>query len=94
MQYPAIQNYIDGRFADANTSRVLNVVSPLDGKLLSTVPMSTATDLNSAVAAAKQAFPKWSKIPIKERVQVFFRYKFLLEQNLKELAELVHQVNG
>ena len=94
MQYPAIQNYIDGRFADANTSRVLNVVSPLDGKLLSTVPMSTATDLNSAVAAAKQAFPKWSKIPIKERVQVFFRYKFLLEQNLKELAELVHQENG
>ena len=94
MQYPAIQNYIDGRFANANTSRVLNVVSPLDGKLLSTVPMSTATDLNSAVAAAKQAFPKWSKIPIKERVQVFFRYKFLLEQNLKELAELVHQENG
>jgi malonate-semialdehyde dehydrogenase (acetylating) / methylmalonate-semialdehyde dehydrogenase len=94
MQYPPVQNYINGRFVDANTSRLLNVVSPLDGKQLSKVPMSTAADLNYAVAAAKDAFSKWSKTPIKERVQVFFRYKFLIEQNLQELAQLVHQENG
>jgi malonate-semialdehyde dehydrogenase (acetylating) / methylmalonate-semialdehyde dehydrogenase len=94
MQYPPVQNYVGGRFVDANTSRSLNVVSPLDGNQLSKVPMSTASDLSYAVAAAKDAFPKWSKIPIKERVQVFFRYKFLLEQNLQQLAQLVHQENG
>jgi malonate-semialdehyde dehydrogenase (acetylating) / methylmalonate-semialdehyde dehydrogenase len=94
MQYPPVQNYINGRFVDANTSRSLNVVSPLDGKELSSVPMSNSADLNYAVAAAKDAFPKWSKTPIKERVQVFFRYKFLLEKNLRELAQLVHEENG
>jgi malonate-semialdehyde dehydrogenase (acetylating) / methylmalonate-semialdehyde dehydrogenase len=94
MQYPPVQNYVGGKFVDANTSRSLNVVSPLDGSQLSKVPMSTAADLSFAVAAAKDAFPKWSKLPIKERVQVFFRYKFLLEQNLQELAQLVHQENG
>src|SRR4029078_515740 len=57
-------------------------------------PMSSGSDLNFAVAAAKNAFPSWSKTPIKERVQVFFRYKFLLEKNLTELAELVHRENG
>ncbi len=94
MQYPPVQNYIGGKFVDANTSRSLNVISPLDGSQLSKVPMSTATDLSYAVASAKDAFPKWSKTPIKERVQVFFRYKFLLEQNLQELAQLVHLENG
>src|SRR6185503_11450297 len=44
--------------------------------------------------AAKAAFPAWSKTPIKERVQVFFRYKYLLEKHLKELAELCSEENG
>lgn len=62
--------------------------------MLSTVPMSTAKDLDDAVKAAKEAFPKWSKTPIKERVQVFFRYKTLLEKHLIELSELVQEENG
>ena len=44
--------------------------------------------------AAKAAFPGWSKTPIKERVQVFFRYKYLLEKNLQELAALISEENG
>src|SRR5205809_3655436 len=56
--------------------------------------MSNTRDLDKAVRAAKAAFPIWSKFPIKERVQVFFRYKYLLEKNLKELAELVQEENG
>ena len=44
--------------------------------------------------AAKAAFPKWSKTPIKERVQIFFRYRSLLEKHLVELAELCSEENG
>jgi len=94
MKYPAIQNFINGKFVNSSSSKSLNVVSPLDGNHLSTVPLSSASDLNQAVEAAKAAFPSWSKTPIKERVQVFFRYKYLLEKNLKELAELCSEENG
>lgn len=94
MTYPQIQNYIGGQFEAAQTDRFLDVISPLDGNLLSKVPMCGNEDLDFAVATAKTAFLKWSKTPIKERVQVFFRYKFLLERNLTELAELVHRENG
>ena len=94
MKYPAIQNYINGKFVPASVSKIINVVSPLDGNLLSTVPMSTSKDLDDAVKAAQAAFPGWSKTPIKERVQVFFRYKYLLEKHLKELAELCSEENG
>lgn len=94
MKYPPVQNYINGHFVNASSGRNLEVISPVDGKLLAHVPMSSATDLDDAVKAAKAAFPAWSKMPIKERVQVFYRYKYLLEKNLKELAELVMEENG
>ena len=94
MKYSPVQNYINGKFVDASSQRTLDVISPLDGNLLSKVPMSTAKDLDEAVKAAKAAFPAWSKTPIKERVQVFFRYKYLLEKHLKELSELVQEENG
>jgi malonate-semialdehyde dehydrogenase (acetylating) / methylmalonate-semialdehyde dehydrogenase len=94
MKYQPVQNYIGGKLIKASTETKLDVVSPIDGALLSTVPMSSKADLNAAVAAAKAAFPAWSKTPIKERVQVFFRYKTLLEKHLKELAELCSEENG
>ena len=94
MKYPPFQNYINGSFINSSSERKLDIISPVDGTLLSTVPMSTVKDLDAAVKAARTAFPIWSKFPIKERVQVFFRYKYLLEKNLKELAELVQEENG
>ncbi|MBK7809574.1 MAG: CoA-acylating methylmalonate-semialdehyde dehydrogenase [Saprospiraceae bacterium] len=94
MKYPVIQNYINGSWVDSSTSKTMDVISPLDGNLLSRVPMSSAADLDKAVTAAQAAFPSWSKTPIKERVQVFFRYKVLLEKHLRELAELCSEENG
>ena len=93
LKYPAVKNYISGKFIpDGNKS--MDVLSPLTGKVISTVPLSTAVDLDNAVKAAKEAFPAWSATPIKERVQIFYRYKALLEKNLEELATLVHEENG
>jgi malonate-semialdehyde dehydrogenase (acetylating)/methylmalonate-semialdehyde dehydrogenase len=94
MKYGHVKNFINGKFEEASSKRTLDIISPLDGNLLSKVPMSSSDDLNKAVIAAKVAFQKWSKTPIKERVQVFFRYKTLLEKNLKELSELVMEENG
>jgi len=46
------------------------------------------------VAAAGAAFPGWAATPLKERVQVFFRYRTLLEQHMDELAGLVTEEHG
>ena len=94
MKYIPVQNYINGKFIDATSARTFDVISPLDGTLLSKVPMSTPKDLDNAVKAAKAAFTAWSHTPIKERVQVFFKYKYLLERDLIELAALCSEENG
>ena len=93
MKYPSVANFIDGN-PDNGSFETLDVLSPLDGAVISTVPISDAAAVDRAVKSAQKAFPSWSSIPIKERVQVFFRYKKLLEDNMNELAELVHEENG
>lgn len=92
-RFPEVKNYIGGKFVSA-IKKSMEVLSPLDGSVISTVPLSAMDDLNSAVEAAQKAFQSWSVIPVKERVQIFFRYKVLLEKNLQELATLVHEENG
>ena len=94
MKYQRVKNFYNGEFVDSGSAEDLDVVSPLDGNLLSTVPMSSREELNRAVASAKSAFDGWSKFPIKERAQVFFRYRYLLEKNSDELTALVSEENG
>ncbi|HNU09561.1 MAG TPA: aldehyde dehydrogenase family protein, partial [Pyrinomonadaceae bacterium] len=79
MKYEAVKNYYNGQFFESAATESLDVVSPIDGNLLSRVPMSPVGELNAAVASAKTAFEGWSRTPIKERVQVFFKYRYLLE---------------
>ncbi len=94
MKYPEIKNYIAGQFVASSSNRTLDVISPLDGNLLSTVPLSNNDDLNAAVIAATKAFETWSKTSIKERVQIFYRYRALLEKNMLALSQLVQEENG
>jgi malonate-semialdehyde dehydrogenase (acetylating)/methylmalonate-semialdehyde dehydrogenase len=93
-KYPPVRNYIGGAFVDGDGYSHLDVTNPADGSVISRVPLSTAAAVDRAVQAAKRAFPAWSSLPIKERVQVFFRYKTLLEQNIDELAALITEENG
>lgn len=94
LKYPAIRNYVAGQPIDTPAAALLDVFSPLSGAVISAMPLSSAADLDAAVQAAKAAFPAWSATPIKERVQIFYRYKTLLERDMKALADLVREENG
>lgn len=93
MKYQPIKNYIGEELIDGGKDK-LDVLSPIDGSVISQVSLSTSEAVDKAVKTARAAFPAWSSTPIKERVQVFFRYKQLLESNIGELTQLVHEENG
>lgn len=93
-KYPDVRNYIGGTYVDSNGSQLLDVTNPADGSVISRVPLSGMTEVDRAVDAALKAQPAWAATPIKERVQVFYRYKALLEKNITELGELVSEENG
>jgi malonate-semialdehyde dehydrogenase (acetylating) / methylmalonate-semialdehyde dehydrogenase len=91
--YPDARHWIGGQ-AVAGGPSFLDVLSPSTGAVISRVPLGGAAEVDEAVAAARRAFPAWSATPIKERVQVFYRYKALLERHLTELGALITEEHG
>lgn len=92
-KYPVLKNIIGGQPA-APATESLEVFDPSLGRVISHVPLSSYDDVDKAVRAAQAALPAWAATPIKERVQVFYRYRNLLEENLAELSALVTEENG
>lgn len=72
----------------------LKVTSPLDGSVLGELPVNGPVELDEAVAAAREAFTHWSRVPVKERVQILFKFKHLVERDLQALGDLVSRENG
>ncbi len=93
LKYPPVRNYIGGRFVPTKGS-MLEVLNPSDGAQLSQVPLSSGTELDAAVRAAAEALPAWSARTIKDRVQVFYRYRTLLERDFASLSALVSEEHG
>jgi malonate-semialdehyde dehydrogenase (acetylating)/methylmalonate-semialdehyde dehydrogenase len=92
-KYPPARNFVNSRFTGPGPN-LLQVLNPSDGSLLSVVPLSSSEDVAVAVRSASEAFPAWSATPIKQRVQVFYRYRALLERDFSELAALITEEHG
>jgi len=90
---PEVKNFIDGKF-ERNGHVSMDVMSPIDGSIISSLPLSDYNDVDKAVKAAQKAFASWSLKTLKERVQVFFNYRTLLEKNIEELTKLIQLENG
>jgi len=93
MKYPIVENIINGK-TEQSQGELLDVYSPINGEIISQVNMSGKDAIDEAVKTASAAFEKWSQKTLKERVQVFFKYKQLLEENMDELSELIQEENG
>lgn len=91
--FPRAKNFIGGKGYDPDTA-LLDVLSPLDGSTISAVPLSPPEELDRAVLAAKAALPAWSALTLKDRTQVFYRLRTLLERDIDALSMLVHTENG
>ena len=62
-------NFINGQPTNGFTKQ-LDIISPINGQLLSKVGLSNRQDLSKAVIAAQKAFPNWSQLTLKQRVQI------------------------
>jgi malonate-semialdehyde dehydrogenase (acetylating)/methylmalonate-semialdehyde dehydrogenase len=83
----AVHNFIGGQWVAADASQSLPIDNPATAEVIGRVPLSQASDVGAAVAAATKAFPGWRETPPVDRARVLFRLKALLEDNLDTLAE-------
>lgn len=86
------KNLINGQMV--STSEMLDVVNPANEEVIGQVPACGEAELNQAVAAARAAFPAWSKKPIEERRAVVQAISATIKENLDELFRLLTAEQG
>ena len=86
---------IDGKW-EKGEDEPLQVNSPIDGSLLTTVESASAADVARATAAARQAFEdgRWSRTSPAQRKAVLMKLADLIDKNALELAVLGVRDNG
>jgi len=87
-------NYVNGRWQAASAVESLDVFNPATAEKLATVPLSTAADAETAVAAAAAAQPGWQRLPVTDRIQYLFKLKMLLEDQFEAIARIITQECG
>ncbi len=92
-QMPTIGNYIKGNKTSSKAT-AMPITSPQTGEVIGEVQLSSSEQVDAAVQAAKESFASWSGETLKTRVQIFFRFRGLLEKHIDELTALVTQENG
>ena len=88
------KNWITGNHQNSNSGNTISVISPYFDKEIATVPDSNYSDLDNAVISAKKVFPEWASRGIRDRADVMFNLKSIMEKNLEELAHLIALDNG
>jgi betaine-aldehyde dehydrogenase len=89
-----LQNYVDGAFVDAHGTGRIDVVDPTTGTTVAVSPVSDATDVDRAFAAARAAFRSWKRTTPSERQLLLLRLADALEAHSDELVEAQHRNTG
>lgn len=93
-----IPHFIGGEIVqtpiDRSDAAFGDVFNPATGAVTARVPLSSAVEIDAAVAAAKRAFPAWSDMAPLRRARIMFRFKQLLDEHHNELAALITREHG
>ncbi|KAM4021993.1 cytosolic 10-formyltetrahydrofolate dehydrogenase isoform 1-T4 [Anomaloglossus baeobatrachus] len=84
------QLFINGQFIDAEGGKTYETINPTDGNAICKVSLAQVSDIDKAVAAAKDAFEngEWGKINPRDRGRLIYRLADLMEEHQEELATI------
>jgi malonate-semialdehyde dehydrogenase (acetylating) / methylmalonate-semialdehyde dehydrogenase len=84
-----LDNYVAGQWTPAASTDGLDVVNPATAEVLARVPLSSASDLDAAVRAAREALPAWRGVSVIARAQKLFALREGLVERREKLARSV-----
>uniref|UniRef100_A0AAQ6IMS7 10-formyltetrahydrofolate dehydrogenase n=1 Tax=Anabas testudineus TaxID=64144 RepID=A0AAQ6IMS7_ANATE len=84
------QLFINGEFVDAEGGKTYKTINPTDGTAICDVSLAQISDVDKAVAAAKEAFEEgeWGKMNPRDRGRLIYKLADLMEQHQEELATI------
>lgn len=89
-----LKYFMDNKFVDSKTDSYYDVFNPSTGELTAKMPRLTLDEVKAAIASSEKAYKKWADTPAMKRVQVLFKVKQLMEDNLEELTLLLASEHG
>lgn len=89
-----IKNWINGEWIEMRDVEQEMVPNPATGETIASVPLSTAKEVDEAVAAAHEAYETWCTVPVPNRARFLQQYLHLLVANKEELAQIITMENG
>ncbi len=89
-----ILNYINGELVGPDEGNYLENYNPSNGKVYSLIPDSEKSDIDKAVASAKEAFLTWSKTSKQERSDILMKLATTIEKYKDELVKAESKDNG
>lgn len=89
------QNYINGEWCDSSSGDHFQVLAPVDlREVCHSYPLSSADDINRAVAGAAEAFGSWAGVSLGEKASLMRRVARIIQDNRKDIAQLITKTNG
>ncbi|WP_417259768.1 CoA-acylating methylmalonate-semialdehyde dehydrogenase [Celeribacter sp.] len=89
-----IAHFINNAQVASTSGRSQPVFNPATGESNKTVALATIDEVNAGVAAAKAAWPAWSKTPSLRRARILDKFKNILWERAEELARAVSEEHG
>jgi aldehyde dehydrogenase (NAD+) len=88
------QFYIDGEWVDPASPNVLDVINPANEDVCAQISMGSEEDVNRAVAAAKAAFPSFSRTSVKERIELLESCVEVYQKRYNDIADAIREEMG
>jgi len=89
-----VVHFISGATHAGSSTRFGDVFNPSTGELARRVALANTNDVNLAVKAAQEAFPKWADTPPLRRARIMFKYLELMNTHRDEIAAIITSEHG
>ncbi len=89
-----LEHFIGGRRTPAGSTRRSPVFDPAIGQIQAEVLLAEGADVDTAVAAAAEAFDSWSQSSLSARTKVLFSFRELVNAHQGALADLICSEHG
>lgn len=84
-----LKNFYNGSWQTSPVTAFLDVINPASQEVLAQVPLSPASEVDTAVQATSEAFNSWRQVPASNRIQYLFKLKDLLETHFDDIARTI-----
>ena len=86
--------YINGEWVDPITPATIDVINPATEQTYTRISAGSPADIDSAVAAAREAFSDYSLWKVQQRLELLHSIRIVYKERFDEIAQAISEEMG